>query len=143
MRNGILKTIILSIGLIVSSCNSAPRQDWARDRILAICRAQKQYKNKNGKYGTLKELTNADLISDEFWSINFTGGNSVGYSSKILLTATGYLAAVTPLDFSTKAGMFYVDEKGVIKVHYNDDKIQPTDVDCTFSNGAKCVCQGD
>ena len=104
-------------------------------KISGICRGQKIFFKKNGRYGTYKELVNADLADDDFvrgW----------GYTSEIKITETGYFASVTPNSFA-KVAMFYVDEKGVIKAHRADSNLSPNDSDCEFPNGAKCPCFGD
>jgi hypothetical protein len=129
----VIKLAILHLFLFSFACKQTePREGYARDKVSAICRAQNQYFKQNKRYGTIGDLVDAELIKSE-WLTEW------GYKSEVKLTETGYLATVTPNTFE-KAGLFYVDEKKIIKVHYGDTNIQPNDAECSYSNGAKCPC---
>jgi hypothetical protein len=122
----------LTVSLFLFACKSEPREVGGITKISGICRGQKIFFKRNGRYGTYKELVNANLADDDF-----TRG--YGYTSEVQLTEKGYFGSVIPNDF-TKAKMFYVDETGIIKAHQGNNKIQPDDPDCSYPNGAKCPC---
>lgn len=128
--------IQLGIGFLLLtflfSCKTDPNEKMGIMKITGISCGQKEFFKKNGRYGTFDELVDADLVDSD-------STRSWGYKSDVKITATGYFASVIPNDI-TKASMFYVDEKGIIKRHSGDTNIKPDDPDCSYPNGAKCVC---
>lgn len=127
-----LSALILVLSIHFSSCKTVPKERMGIMKIAGICRGEKIYFKKFGRYATFDELLANDLADSDF-----TRG--WGYTSEVKLTERGYLASVTPNDFSS-ASMFYVNESGIIKAHRGDNRIHPNDPDCTFPNGAKCIC---
>ena len=115
-----------------SACRNEPQENMGKSKISGICRGQKIFFRKNGRYANLEELVRANLADDDLF-------RDWGYKTDVKITDTGYFAAVVPSGF-TNAGMFYVDEKGIIKAHYGDRNIEPNDAECSYPNGAKCSC---
>jgi hypothetical protein len=133
MRKLTLIICILAITNILSACKSKPVESIGKAKISAICRGQKIFFKQNKKYGLLKELVSKELALDDFFVRS-------GHSSEIILTESGYFAKVIPNDL-TKAPMFYVDEKGIIKKHLGDTNVSPNDLVCELEEG--CTCYDD
>jgi Prokaryotic membrane lipoprotein lipid attachment site len=123
--------LILTIVLFLSGCNNtAPNEKMGKMKIVSICRGQKAFFKLNRRYGTFDELVSANLADSDI-----TRG--WGYKTEIKITETGYFASVTPNDF-TKAGMFYLDEKGIIKKHTGDVNVNSDDTICKIEEGCFC-----
>ncbi len=136
MKKLLIKLLCFSIiSVFLFACKSEPREEGGKSKISAICRGEKAFFKKNGRYGTLEELVKDELVEDNF-------ARNSGYIQSIKLTETGYFATAIPNNF-TKAEMYYVDEKGLIKAHRGDVNVNPNDLDCEYPNGAKCPCYGD
>jgi ribosomal protein L6P/L9E len=75
-----------------------------------IERAENEYKSKNGRYGTLRELSDTGLISG-----SLAKGVGDGYRYKIRLKGDSYQAHALPdktVDHNLPA--FLIDESGVM-----------------------------
>jgi hypothetical protein len=124
--------IVLLVNLCSSACKTEPpNEKMGISKISGICRGQKIFFRQKGRYATLTELVNLDLADNDT-----TRG--WGYKSEVKITATGFVASVTPIDF-TKASMFYVDETGVIKKHSGNPQIHSNDPVCGLEEGCFCV----
>jgi Type IV minor pilin ComP, DNA uptake sequence receptor len=65
-----------------------------RQRLLTIAQTQRQYQASNGKYATLEELANDQLLPG--------GTEQRGYTYTAQISATGFTVTATPTDAAKK-----------------------------------------
>ncbi len=122
------------LSLILLACKpEPPNEQMGKMKISGICRGEKIFFKKNGRFATFEELVKANLADSDF-------SRGWGYKSEIKITERGFFASVIPNDF-TKAGMFYTDEKGIIHKHSGDINVVTSDQVCELDSA--CNCSGD
>lgn len=94
--------------MVSASCGTIWRpDDYAIDSLKAIREAEKAFKSRNGRYGTLDEL-----IASRF---AVPSPREYYYEYKIRVKSTSYVAVAVPTRSKDRSLSLYLDESGTIR----------------------------
>ncbi len=115
--------LIAVIGVICKPVKTRLNEDLAIATLKTIRAAQQDYRQAQGKYGTLIELAQAGLLSSKF-----SDGRSFGYMFDMKVIGQGYCVVAVPERYSTNnywgtgTMSIFMDETGVIRGNFENSK---------------------
>jgi hypothetical protein len=133
--NKLLKYFILAVCLIVAVASISSfvngivvrsNDDNALSTLISINKAQNEFKNRYGKYGTLNDLINNGLVKSEL-----SDGDDSGFRFIVINKDSSYIAIATPLHqhwsilFSSGTLIYYIDESGNYRFSRNGINFTP------------------
>jgi hypothetical protein len=108
----ILLIVAVFLPSIISNRKNAPIWESC-NKMDEIVRAEFKFYRQNGKYGTLKQLAEADLLDNKT-----SEGENFGYKFSIVVKENGFELDAFPVNYESFSDVnpqsFYSDERGIV-----------------------------